>query len=71
MRILGFVPFNSGALTSDVDAHNKSDASHASVSRMNRKSELLAQTDLNKAIAEMQRATGNSLTANNVTVSPR
>ena len=31
--------------------------------------ELRAQTDLNKAIAELQRATGNSLTANNVTVS--
>ena len=30
--------------------------------------ELRAQTDLNKAIAELQRATGNSLTANNVTV---
>ena len=29
-------------------------------------SELRAQTDLNKAIAEFQRATGNSLTANNV-----
>ncbi len=33
-----------------------------------RGSELRAQTDLNKAIAEYQRATGNSLTANNVTV---
>src|SRR5262249_20995093 len=33
--------------------------------------ELRAQTDLNKAIAELQRATGNSLTANNVTVSVR
>ncbi len=31
--------------------------------------ELRAQTDLNKAIAELQRATGNSLAANNVTVS--
>ncbi|HXI62149.1 MAG TPA: TolC family protein [Pyrinomonadaceae bacterium] len=30
--------------------------------------ELRAQTDLNKAIADLQRATGNSLTANNVTV---
>ncbi|HVS21721.1 MAG TPA: hypothetical protein VHD88_07720 [Pyrinomonadaceae bacterium] len=30
--------------------------------------ELRAQTDLNKAIAELQRATGNSLTANNVAV---
>jgi HAE1 family hydrophobic/amphiphilic exporter-1 len=34
-----------------------------------RGNELRAQTDLNKAIAELQRATGNSLTANNVTVS--
>lgn len=33
-----------------------------------RGSELRAQTDLNKAIAEYQRATGNSLTANNVSV---
>jgi HAE1 family hydrophobic/amphiphilic exporter-1 len=33
--------------------------------------ELRAQTDLNKAIAELQRATGNSLTANNVTVTVR
>ena len=33
--------------------------------------ELRAQTDLNKAIAELQRATGNSLTANNVTVQVR
>lgn len=33
-----------------------------------RGNELRAQTDLNKAIAELQRATGNSLTANNVTV---
>lgn len=31
--------------------------------------ELRAQTDLNKSIAELQRATGNSLAANNVTVS--
>ena len=36
-----------------------------------RGNELLAQTDLNKAIAELQRATGNSLTANNVTVTIR
>jgi HAE1 family hydrophobic/amphiphilic exporter-1 len=36
-----------------------------------RGNELRAQTDLNKAIAELQRATGNSLTANNVTVSSR
>jgi HAE1 family hydrophobic/amphiphilic exporter-1 len=34
-----------------------------------RGNELRAQTDLNKAVAELQRATGNSLTANNVTVS--
>jgi HAE1 family hydrophobic/amphiphilic exporter-1 len=33
-----------------------------------RGNELRAQTDLNKAIAELQRATGNSLTANNVSV---
>lgn len=33
-----------------------------------RGNELRAQTDLNKAIAEVQRATGNSLTANNVSV---
>jgi HAE1 family hydrophobic/amphiphilic exporter-1 len=33
-----------------------------------RGNELRAQTDLNKAIAELQRVTGNSLTANNVTV---
>jgi HAE1 family hydrophobic/amphiphilic exporter-1 len=33
-----------------------------------RGNELRAQTDLNKAIAEFQRATGNSLTANNVSV---
>jgi HAE1 family hydrophobic/amphiphilic exporter-1 len=36
-----------------------------------RGSELRAQTDLNKAIAELQRVTGNSLTANNVTVTVR
>jgi HAE1 family hydrophobic/amphiphilic exporter-1 len=36
-----------------------------------RGNELRAQTDLNKAIAELQRATGNSLAANNVTVSVR
>ncbi|HEX3232435.1 MAG TPA: TolC family protein [Pyrinomonadaceae bacterium] len=36
-----------------------------------RGNELRAQTDLNKAIAELQRATGNSLTANNVTVTVR
>jgi outer membrane protein len=36
-----------------------------------RGNELRAQTDLNKAIAELQRATGNSLTANNVTVRAR
>jgi outer membrane protein len=36
-----------------------------------RGNELRAQTDLNKAIAELQRATGNSLTANNVTVQLR
>lgn len=36
-----------------------------------RGNELRAQTDLNKAIAELQRATGNSLTANNVTVSAK
>jgi HAE1 family hydrophobic/amphiphilic exporter-1 len=36
-----------------------------------RGNELRAQTDLNKAIAELQRATGNSLTANNVTVTTR
>jgi outer membrane protein TolC len=33
-----------------------------------RGNELRAQTDLNKAIAEFQRVTGNSLTANNVNV---
>jgi len=36
-----------------------------------RGNELRAQTDLNKAIAELQRATGNSLQANNVVVSAR
>ena len=36
-----------------------------------RGNELRAQTDLNKAVAELQRATGNSLTVNNVTVSVR
>jgi HAE1 family hydrophobic/amphiphilic exporter-1 len=36
-----------------------------------RGNELRAQTDLNKSIAELQRATGNSLTANNVSVSVR
>jgi outer membrane protein len=36
-----------------------------------RGNELRAQTDLNKAIAELQRATGNSLTANDVTVTVR
>ncbi|HEX8143066.1 MAG TPA: TolC family protein [Pyrinomonadaceae bacterium] len=36
-----------------------------------RGNELRAQTDLNKAIAELQRATGNSLHANNVVVSLR
>src|SRR5438552_3928272 len=36
-----------------------------------RGNELRAQTDLNKSIAELQRATGNSLTANNVTVQVR
>ncbi len=36
-----------------------------------RGNELRAQTDLNKAIAELQRATGNSLSANNVSVSVR
>ena len=34
-----------------------------------RSRELFAQTDLNKAISEFQRATGTTLTANNVTVS--
>jgi HAE1 family hydrophobic/amphiphilic exporter-1 len=36
-----------------------------------RGNELRAQTDLNKSIAELQRATGNSLHANNVVVSLR
>ncbi len=36
-----------------------------------RGNELRAQTDVNKAIAELQRVTGNSLTANNVTVTVR
>src|SRR5207237_1231255 len=36
-----------------------------------RGNELRAQTDLNKAIAELQRATGNSLAANNVSVTVR
>ena len=36
-----------------------------------RGNELRAQTDLNKAVAELQRVTGNSLTANNVTVTVR
>jgi HAE1 family hydrophobic/amphiphilic exporter-1 len=36
-----------------------------------RGNELRAQTDLNKAIAELQRATGNSLHANNVVVQLR
>ncbi len=36
-----------------------------------RGNELRAQTDLNKAIAELQRTTGNSLQANNVVVSVR
>jgi hydrophobic/amphiphilic exporter-1 (mainly G- bacteria), HAE1 family len=36
-----------------------------------RGNELRAQTDVNKAIAEVQRVTGNSLSANNVTVSIR
>ncbi|HEV2915801.1 MAG TPA: TolC family protein [Pyrinomonadaceae bacterium] len=36
-----------------------------------RGNELRAQTDLNKAIAELQRATGNSLQANNVVVQLR
>jgi len=33
-----------------------------------RGNELRAQTDLNKAIAEFQRATGNSLSANDVSI---
>ena len=36
-----------------------------------RGNELRAQTDLNKAIAELQRATGNSLAANNVSITSR
>src|SRR5947209_20343692 len=36
-----------------------------------RGNELRAQTDLNKAIAELQRATGNALQANNVVVNAR
>jgi len=36
-----------------------------------RGNELRAQTDLNKSIAELQRATGNSLAANNVSVTVR
>ena len=36
-----------------------------------RGNELRAQTDLNKSIADLQRATGNALEANNVTVSVR
>ena len=36
-----------------------------------RGNELRAQTDLNKSIAELERATGNSLAANNVSVSVR
>jgi hypothetical protein len=36
-----------------------------------RGNELRAQTDLNKAISDLQRATGNSLQANNVLVSSR
>jgi HAE1 family hydrophobic/amphiphilic exporter-1 len=36
-----------------------------------RGNELRAQTDLNKAIAELQRATGNSMRANSVVVSAR
>ncbi len=36
-----------------------------------RGNELRAQTDLNKSIAELQRATGNSLAANNVSLSVR
>jgi HAE1 family hydrophobic/amphiphilic exporter-1 len=36
-----------------------------------RGNELRAQTDLNKAIAELQRATGNAMEANNVVVSVR
>ena len=36
-----------------------------------RGNELRAQTDLNKAIAELQRATGNALTSNNIVVRAR
>ena len=36
-----------------------------------RSRELQAQTDLNKAISEFQRATGTTLSANNVTVSQK
>jgi HAE1 family hydrophobic/amphiphilic exporter-1 len=36
-----------------------------------RGNELRAQTDLNKAIAELQRATGNSLAANNVSITSK
>lgn len=36
-----------------------------------RGAELRAQTDLNKAITDLQRATGNALTVNNVVASPR
>jgi HAE1 family hydrophobic/amphiphilic exporter-1 len=35
-----------------------------------RGAELRAQTELNKAIADLQRATGNSMTANNINVQP-
>jgi outer membrane protein TolC len=36
-----------------------------------RSMELKAQTDLNKAIADLQRATGNALRANSVVVSAK
>jgi len=36
-----------------------------------RGAELKAQTDLNKAIADLQRATGNALTANSIAVAAR
>jgi outer membrane protein TolC len=36
-----------------------------------RGNELRAQTDLNKAIADLQRATGNALTANNIVARAR
>lgn len=36
-----------------------------------RSNELRARTELNKAIAELQRVTGNTLRANNITASPR